>query len=122
MSQVRDPLLAKHFRWDAQRLYKYDGTEWVRFYDEPWTAENFSKAQVRNNVVQAVAVLAQTLPDSSRTSQALTRTANRLLSSFGRTLRSCPPSVLKKAISSLQGRGTCLSTYAMVFLLEAEGL
>lgn len=47
MSQVQDPLLAKHFRWDAQRLYKYNGTEWVRFYDEPWTSELFSKVQVR---------------------------------------------------------------------------
>ncbi|KAI0086723.1 hypothetical protein BDY19DRAFT_959866, partial [Irpex rosettiformis] len=51
MSQVQDPLLAKHWRWDAQRLYKYNGTEWVRFYDEPWTAESFSKAQSRITMI-----------------------------------------------------------------------
>ncbi len=48
MSQVQDPLLAKHFRWDAQRLFKYDGEDWVRFIDEPWTADSFFDAQVGN--------------------------------------------------------------------------
>ncbi|KAI0686368.1 hypothetical protein BC835DRAFT_1288244, partial [Cytidiella melzeri] len=45
LSQVRDPLLAPHFEWDAQRLSKFDGTKWVRFYDEPWTASKFAEVQ-----------------------------------------------------------------------------
>ncbi|KAI0347909.1 hypothetical protein BDW22DRAFT_1479807, partial [Trametopsis cervina] len=43
--QVKDPLLAPHFEWDAQRLSKFDGQQWVRFYDEPWTGTMFAKAQ-----------------------------------------------------------------------------
>ncbi|KAL1745630.1 hypothetical protein HDZ31DRAFT_35978 [Schizophyllum fasciatum] len=34
---VTDPALAPHFVWDAQRIYKHNGQQWVRFYDEPWT-------------------------------------------------------------------------------------
>ncbi|KAI0343363.1 hypothetical protein BDW22DRAFT_1329317 [Trametopsis cervina] len=45
MHQVKDPLLAPHFEWDAQRLSKFDGQEWVRFYDEPWTGDMFAKVQ-----------------------------------------------------------------------------
>lgn len=45
--QVQDPLLAPHFTWDAQRLSKYNGTDWIRFYDEPWTADKFAQVQVR---------------------------------------------------------------------------
>ncbi|KAI0087282.1 hypothetical protein BDY19DRAFT_893062 [Irpex rosettiformis] len=45
LQQVKDPLLAPHFHWDAQRLSKYDGETWVRFYDEPWTATKFAQVQ-----------------------------------------------------------------------------
>ncbi|KAI0091116.1 hypothetical protein BDY19DRAFT_991694 [Irpex rosettiformis] len=45
LQQVRNPLLAPHFHWDAQRLSKYDGETWVRFYDEPWTAIKFAQVQ-----------------------------------------------------------------------------
>jgi len=43
---LRDPLLAPHFVWDAQRLYKYNGHSWDRFYHEPWTAKAWWRAQV----------------------------------------------------------------------------
>jgi hypothetical protein len=46
MSQVKNPLLAPYFEWDAQCLLKFDGTNWVCFYDEPWTARGFAKVQV----------------------------------------------------------------------------
>lgn len=47
--QVQDPQLASHFHWDAQRLSKHDGSKWVRFYDEPWTADKFAQVQVSIN-------------------------------------------------------------------------
>lgn len=49
LAQVQNPILAPHFRWDAQRLFKYDGrkSKWVRFYHEPWTANKFWDVQVR---------------------------------------------------------------------------
>ncbi|KAI0700322.1 hypothetical protein BC835DRAFT_1304172 [Cytidiella melzeri] len=50
LSQVRDPLLAPHFKWDAQRLSKFDGTKWVRFYDEPWTASKFAEVQRQSHI------------------------------------------------------------------------
>lgn len=43
---VRHPVLAQNFEWDAQQLSKYDGETWVRFYDEPWTANRFWQIQV----------------------------------------------------------------------------
>ncbi|KAI0684946.1 hypothetical protein BC835DRAFT_1421763 [Cytidiella melzeri] len=45
LSQVQDPLLAPYMEWDAQRLSKFDGTKWVCFYDEPWTARKFAEVQ-----------------------------------------------------------------------------
>jgi hypothetical protein len=44
---LKDATLAPHFEWDAQRLSKFDGEKWVRFYDEPWTANEFARVQVR---------------------------------------------------------------------------
>ena len=44
---IKHPLVGPHFVWDAQRLSKFDGKEWVRFVDEPWTANRFWDVQVR---------------------------------------------------------------------------
>jgi hypothetical protein len=41
-----DPILAPSFVWDAQRLYKFDGTSYVRFYTEPWTGNRLWDVQV----------------------------------------------------------------------------
>ncbi|KAI5981970.1 hypothetical protein EDD15DRAFT_2182044 [Pisolithus albus] len=38
---LQNELLAPHFVWDAQRLYKYSGEGFERFYDEPWTADRW---------------------------------------------------------------------------------
>lgn len=43
---LRDTQLAPHFVFDAQRLYKFDGSHFKRFIDEPWTADAFWDAQV----------------------------------------------------------------------------
>jgi len=43
---LQDPLLAPHFVWDAQRLYKHNGTRYERFIDEPWTADRWWRIQV----------------------------------------------------------------------------
>ncbi|KIK41608.1 hypothetical protein CY34DRAFT_85128 [Suillus luteus UH-Slu-Lm8-n1] len=42
---LQDPLLAPHFVWDAQRLYKHDGAHYERFYHEPWTADRWWNVQ-----------------------------------------------------------------------------
>ncbi|KAF8547098.1 hypothetical protein OG21DRAFT_1527385 [Imleria badia] len=42
---LADPLLAPHFIWDAQRLYKHNGTRYEQFIDEPWTADRWWKIQ-----------------------------------------------------------------------------
>ncbi|KAG2028516.1 hypothetical protein BDR03DRAFT_1076434, partial [Suillus americanus] len=43
---LKDPRLGPHFVFDAQRLYKYDGQDFVHFFDEPWTANAFWNSQV----------------------------------------------------------------------------
>jgi hypothetical protein len=43
---LHDPHIAPSFIWDAQRLSKFNGSRFVRFIDEPWTADDFWDAQV----------------------------------------------------------------------------
>jgi hypothetical protein len=43
---MRDSRFAPHFTIDAQHLYKFNGARFVRFIDEPWTANAFWDAQV----------------------------------------------------------------------------
>ncbi|KAI0814933.1 hypothetical protein BC629DRAFT_1436013 [Irpex lacteus] len=45
VQQIEDPKLAPFFHWDAQKLWIYDGHRWVRFWEEPWTAEMFWDVQ-----------------------------------------------------------------------------
>ncbi|KAG2132824.1 uncharacterized protein EDB93DRAFT_1242892 [Suillus bovinus] len=40
-------LLAPHFVWDAQRVYKHNGTNFERFFSEPWTADRWWDIQSR---------------------------------------------------------------------------
>ncbi|KAG2345160.1 hypothetical protein BDR05DRAFT_975302 [Suillus weaverae] len=42
---LKDPRLGPHFVFNAQRLYKFDGQNFVRFFDEPWTANAFWNSQ-----------------------------------------------------------------------------
>ncbi|KAJ7440387.1 hypothetical protein FB451DRAFT_1344114 [Mycena latifolia] len=42
---IQDPRLAPFFVWDAERTYKYNGSSFVRFYTEPWTADTFWEIQ-----------------------------------------------------------------------------
>ncbi|KAG1756155.1 hypothetical protein EDD22DRAFT_981579 [Suillus occidentalis] len=44
---MRDSRFAPHFTFDAQHLYKFNGARFVRFIDEPWTANAFWDAQSR---------------------------------------------------------------------------
>jgi len=41
-----DPTLILEFSWDAQWLYKWDGSKFVHFIDEPWTADAWWNYQV----------------------------------------------------------------------------
>ncbi|KAI6103432.1 hypothetical protein F5141DRAFT_1065249 [Pisolithus sp. B1] len=41
-----NPLLALHFTWDAQKLFKYDGSKYERFYSEPWGGDCWWNIQV----------------------------------------------------------------------------
>ncbi|KAF4583960.1 hypothetical protein EYR40_002458 [Pleurotus pulmonarius] len=39
LSLIQDTSLAPYFEWNSQRLYKFNGTDFVRFVDEPLTGE-----------------------------------------------------------------------------------
>ncbi|TEB21349.1 hypothetical protein FA13DRAFT_1832638 [Coprinellus micaceus] len=41
---LENPILAKQFVWDAERLSRRNGDAWERFVNEPWTANQFWKA------------------------------------------------------------------------------
>ncbi|KAG2144311.1 hypothetical protein DEU56DRAFT_870425 [Suillus clintonianus] len=38
---LENPLLAPYFVWDAQRAYKHNGTNFERFFSEPWTGDRW---------------------------------------------------------------------------------
>lgn len=40
------PALAPELRFDAERLFRHDGEKFVRFINEPWTANRWHKVQV----------------------------------------------------------------------------
>ncbi|KAJ7936065.1 hypothetical protein B0H13DRAFT_1853765 [Mycena leptocephala] len=44
-SLIQDPRLASSCVWDAEKAYNFDGETYVRFYQEPWTADAFWAAQ-----------------------------------------------------------------------------
>ncbi|KAG1769707.1 hypothetical protein EV702DRAFT_1181706 [Suillus placidus] len=47
LNLLDNPLLAPHFVWDTQRVYKHDGMDFVRFFDEPWTGDRWWDIQSR---------------------------------------------------------------------------
>ncbi|KAG2141316.1 hypothetical protein DEU56DRAFT_755019 [Suillus clintonianus] len=44
---LQNSCFAKHFVFDAQHLYKFNGEHFMHFFDEPWTANSFWEAQSR---------------------------------------------------------------------------
>ncbi|KAH8985616.1 hypothetical protein EDB86DRAFT_3049177 [Lactarius hatsudake] len=44
---ILDSQLAKDFEWDARKVFKHDGKNISRVYDEPWTADTFWNFQSR---------------------------------------------------------------------------
>jgi len=48
---LMDRSIVSQFEWNAQRLWKYHGVnqKFVRFYDEPWTADDWWTYQVSTN-------------------------------------------------------------------------
>ncbi|EPQ50176.1 hypothetical protein GLOTRDRAFT_82536 [Gloeophyllum trabeum ATCC 11539] len=42
---LRDKRIISQFVWDAQRLSKFNGTRWVRWWDEPWTGDGMWEIQ-----------------------------------------------------------------------------
>ncbi|KIJ14120.1 hypothetical protein PAXINDRAFT_163495 [Paxillus involutus ATCC 200175] len=51
---LANPELGPHFVWDAERVYKHNGTEYERFYNEPWTGDRWWDIQ---NAVPFVFIL-----------------------------------------------------------------
>jgi hypothetical protein len=43
---VLDPQLQRHLSFDAVQKYRFSQGKWVRFIDEPYSADNWAKTQV----------------------------------------------------------------------------
>lgn len=43
---LHDQRLIREFRWNAERLFRFNGTIFERFFDEPWTADAWWNFQV----------------------------------------------------------------------------
>ncbi|KZT70542.1 hypothetical protein DAEQUDRAFT_667378, partial [Daedalea quercina L-15889] len=45
MDQLHDTRLTPHWAWDVMQLFRWNGTKWLRFWHEPWTANLFWRIQ-----------------------------------------------------------------------------
>ena len=54
VEQLEDPRLAPYLSWDDRMLFRYEGTCWVNFVDEPFTAVRAWNVQVRDIQSQLV--------------------------------------------------------------------
>lgn len=57
MDHLTDPEIVRHFEWDAQKVYRYDGTNYTRIYTEPCTGKRFWDTQVKHFVFRYKAAL-----------------------------------------------------------------
>jgi hypothetical protein len=46
LDHLDHPRLIHQFVWDAVKLSKFNGSRWIRFFHEPWTANYWWKTQV----------------------------------------------------------------------------
>ena len=51
MDILYSPALRSELRFDAERLFRHDGEKFVRFFNEPWTANRWWKVQVSTSNV-----------------------------------------------------------------------
>ena len=47
LDHLINPEVVRHFEWDAQKVFKYDGENFTQIYTEPWTGKRFWDVQVR---------------------------------------------------------------------------
>ena len=47
MDHLVDPEVVRHFEWDAQKVFRYDGKRYTQIFTEPWTGKRFWEIQVR---------------------------------------------------------------------------
>ena len=47
MDHLIDPEVIRHFEWDAQKVFWYDGDHYTQIYMEPWTGKRFWDIQVK---------------------------------------------------------------------------
>ncbi|KAF8164494.1 hypothetical protein K438DRAFT_1909729 [Mycena galopus ATCC 62051] len=50
---IQDPRLAPWFVWDAVKMYRHNGTSFVRFRNEPWTADAYWQLQLCPYIIYA---------------------------------------------------------------------
>ncbi|KAJ7788226.1 hypothetical protein B0H14DRAFT_2628482 [Mycena olivaceomarginata] len=51
---IQDPCVAKCFIWDAVKMYRHNGKSFVRFWNEPWTADAFWELQKAHPIIVRV--------------------------------------------------------------------
>ncbi|KAI0286311.1 hypothetical protein BC826DRAFT_1121252 [Russula brevipes] len=66
---VQDPLLAPHFHWDAEKVFRCLGDQTTRVFDEPWTADAFW--DIQSQIPEGVIAQCANLPTSIRNGNGL---------------------------------------------------
>jgi Plavaka transposase len=80
----------KKFKWDAQHLYKYNGSAFIRFIHEPWTADRWWTIQVSTDVSLTqnpflYQIVKSSLPEGAKPLCFIIYADKTRLSSFGTT-------------------------------------
>ena len=49
MDHLIDPEIVRHFEWDAQKIFRFDGQRYTQVFTEPWTGKRFWDVQVKGS-------------------------------------------------------------------------
>jgi hypothetical protein len=52
------PKIVGQFRWNAERISRHNGEEFIRIFNEPWTANRWWEIQVRCHFAHHQTILA----------------------------------------------------------------
>ena len=88
MDKLYDPRLTLRWVWDAMQLHRWNGIKWVRFRDEPWTANALWELQVSIPLIVTIALFTScywqsALPDGGTPFGLIIYADKTKLSTFG---------------------------------------
>jgi hypothetical protein len=93
---LNDEQLVSHFEWDAQKLFKFNGTDYIRFFNEPWTGNRWWEVQVCCHLILCYIFMPANATFCC--SQSFLKVESHSALFYMQIRQSCPPLGLRKDI------------------------